>query len=63
MRARLLAEEVARIALRCRFEVRLMRPADFRVDFRDGLPVLESSSAAPPLRPARAERLRCCEAT
>jgi hypothetical protein len=52
---RLFEDEVSRIALRWRFEVRLTRPEAFRVDFREGFPVAESSSTAPPLRAVRFE--------
>lgn len=47
-----------RIARRVRFELRLIRPALLRPDFRDAFPVSESSKRAPPFRSARIERFR-----
>jgi hypothetical protein len=46
-------DEALRIARRCRLESLFTRPALFRVDLRDGLPLRESSRSAPPLRSAR----------
>jgi hypothetical protein len=46
------------MARRARLLSRFERPVLRRVDLRDGRPDLESSSVAPPLRPARIERLR-----
>ena len=56
--ARVLDDEAFLIARRCRFEVRLARPALLRVDFRDGLPVAESSRRAPPFLSARFDAFR-----
>jgi hypothetical protein len=46
------------MAFRWRFDVRLIRPEAFLVDFRDAFPVAESSRPAPPFRAARFETLR-----
>ena len=54
--ARACGEVELRIASTCWFVVRLIRPADRRVDFREGWPT-ELSSAAPPFLPARLLKL------
>jgi len=47
-----------RVALRLKFEVRLAPPELLRVDLRDGFPVAESSSFAPPFFAARFDTFR-----
>lgn len=56
--ARVLGADAFRTALRFKLAVRLAPPVLFRVDFRLGLPVAESSNAAPPFFAARFEALR-----
>jgi hypothetical protein len=53
-----LADVALRVAFSRRLEVRLTRPELLRVDSRDGLPVAESSSFAPPCLAARFEMSR-----
>jgi hypothetical protein len=54
--ARALGEWMARTALCCRFADRFNRPVLPRVDLREGLPVAESSSRAPPFFAALFDR-------
>lgn len=56
--ARAFGADALRTALRSRFAVRFARPVLLRVDFRLGLPVAESSAAAPPFASARADLFR-----
>lgn len=51
-------EWALRTARDCRLVVRFTRPWLPRVDLREGLPVAESSSRAPPFSWARLDRLR-----
>ncbi|MCC6644847.1 MAG: hypothetical protein IT374_04660 [Polyangiaceae bacterium] len=53
-----LADVALRVALRRRLDVRLTPPVLLRVDLRDGFPVAESSSFAPPFFAARFETFR-----
>ena len=55
--ARAFGEVIRRVWRRCKLDADFTRPAALRVDFREGVPPFEISSAGPPLLFERLERL------